>query len=129
AGPGRAPGGDQRAAAQAAQDRASRLAQELRLRGEQVAHALLRLEGIRKTFNPGQPNEKVALERIDLALELGAFAVVSGSNGAGKSTLLNVVAGDVSPDAGRVLIDGDDVTALPTHLRARFIGRVFQDTG
>jgi putative tryptophan/tyrosine transport system ATP-binding protein len=90
---------------------------------------LLHLEGIRKTFNPGQPNEKVALTGIELALEPGEFAVVIGSNGAGKSTLLNVVAGDVSPDAGRVLIDGRDVTALPAHERGRFIGRVFQDTG
>jgi len=90
---------------------------------------LLLLEGIRKTFNPGQPNEKVALERIELSLEKGEFAVVIGSNGAGKSTLLNVVAGDLAPDAGRVAIGGADVTALPAHQRARFIGRVFQDTG
>jgi putative ABC transport system ATP-binding protein len=90
---------------------------------------LLRLEGIRKTFHAGQPNEKVALQRIDLALEKGEFTVVIGSNGAGKSTLLNVVAGDLAADAGRVLIGGEDVTALPAHERGRFIGRVFQDTG
>jgi putative ABC transport system ATP-binding protein len=89
---------------------------------------LLQLQGIRKTFNPGQPNEKVALQRVDLALEQGEFAVVIGSNGAGKSTLLNVVAGDLAPDEGRVVIGGADVTALPAHERARFIGRVFQDT-
>jgi putative ABC transport system ATP-binding protein len=89
---------------------------------------LLLLEAIRKTFNPGQPNEKVALARIDLALDKGEFAVVIGSNGAGKSTLLNVVAGDLAPDAGRVLIGGADVTAVPAHERSRFIGRVFQDT-
>lgn len=89
---------------------------------------MLRLEGIRKTFHPGEPNEKVALSGVDLALARGDFMVVIGSNGAGKSTLLNVVAGDLAPDAGRVLIDGEDVTALPAHERSRFLGRVFQDT-
>ncbi|MCL4799253.1 MAG: ATP-binding cassette domain-containing protein [Burkholderiales bacterium] len=89
---------------------------------------MLRLEGLRKTFNPGAPNQKVALERIDLALEEGEFGVVIGSNGAGKSTLLNVVAGDLAPDAGRVVIGGEDVTGRAAHERGRFIGRVFQDT-
>jgi putative tryptophan/tyrosine transport system ATP-binding protein len=89
---------------------------------------LLKLEGLRKTFSPGAPNEKVALKRIDLSLEKGEFAVVIGSNGAGKSTLLNIVAGDMAPDAGRVVIGGEDVTGLAAHERGSFIGRVFQDT-
>jgi putative ABC transport system ATP-binding protein len=89
---------------------------------------MLRLEGIRKTFHRGEPNQKVALAGIDLVLERGEFVVVIGSNGAGKSTLLNVIAGDVGPDAGRVLIDNQDVTGLPAHERSRRIGRVFQDT-
>jgi len=89
---------------------------------------MLRLEGIRKTFHPGEPNQKVALAGVHLELAQGEFVVVIGSNGAGKSTLLNVVAGDLSPDAGRVMIDGVDVTGLPAHVRSRQIGRVFQDT-
>jgi len=89
---------------------------------------MLRLEGVHKTFHPGEPNQRVALAGIDLALDRGDFVVVIGSNGAGKSTLLNIIAGDIAPDAGRVLIDSADVTALPPHLRSRFIGRVFQDT-
>ena len=89
---------------------------------------MLRLEGVRKTFHAGEPNQKTALTGIDLALAKGDFVVVIGSNGAGKSTLLNVVAGDIAPDAGRVLIDGADVSALPTHERSRFVARVFQDT-
>ena len=50
-----------------------------------------------------------------------------GKNGAGKSTMLNSVAGVFSVDAGKILIDGVDVTMLPEYKRAKYIGRVFQD--
>jgi putative ABC transport system ATP-binding protein len=52
---------------------------------------------------------------------------VIGGNGAGKSTLLNAIAGEVQVDTGNVVIDGADVTALPTHRRASAVARVFQD--
>jgi putative ABC transport system ATP-binding protein len=89
---------------------------------------VFRVEGVRKTFHPGEPNEKVALQGVDLALATGEFVVVIGSNGAGKSTLLNVIAGELAPDAGRIIVDDRDVTAVPAYQRSRFIGRVFQDT-
>lgn len=89
---------------------------------------MLRLAGIRKTFNPGAPNEKLALDGLDLEVATGEFVMVIGSNGAGKSTAMNVVAGDVIPDAGTVMLDGQDVTRVPAHRRAALIGRVFQDT-
>jgi putative ABC transport system ATP-binding protein len=89
---------------------------------------VFRLEGIRKTFNRGEPNEKLALNGVNLVLDEGEFAVVIGSNGAGKSTLLNVVAGDVAPEEGRVVVGDEDITRLPAHQRSRFIARVFQDT-
>ena len=47
---------------------------------------MLEMKGVRKTFNPGTVNEKVALDGVDLALEKGDFATIVGSNGAGKST-------------------------------------------
>ena len=50
-----------------------------------------------------------------------------GGNGAGKSTLLNAVAGTWLVDSGTISIDGVNVTRLPEHKRAQFIGRVFQD--
>ena len=50
-----------------------------------------------------------------------------GSNGAGKSTILNITSGKLRPDTGTVSIDGQDVTRLADHQRARYIGRVFQD--
>lgn len=90
--------------------------------------AMLRLTGITKTFKEsGSVEDRPALAGVSLVLRAGEFATVVGSNGAGKSTLLNVVAGTVTPDAGRILVDGEDVTTWPEHRRAAFIGRVFQD--
>ena len=57
----------------------------------------------------------------------GTFVTVIGGNGAGKSTMLNAVAGVCALDSGRIIIDGTDVTGLPEHKRAKYIGRVFQD--
>ena len=64
---------------------------------------------------------------LDLTLKDGDFVTVIGGNGAGKSTMLNAVAGTWMVDSGSILIDGVDVTHLPEHKRAKFIGRVFQD--
>jgi putative ABC transport system ATP-binding protein len=52
---------------------------------------------------------------------------VIGGNGAGKSTVLNAIAGVWPIDTGNIIIDGQDVTGLPEHKRAAFLGRVFQD--
>lgn len=88
---------------------------------------MLEINNIIKTFNPGTVNEKVALRGVSLHLKPGDFVTVIGGNGAGKSTLMNTVAGVYPVDSGSISIDGVDVTALPEHKRAKFIGRVFQD--
>ncbi|MBO7697666.1 MAG: ABC transporter ATP-binding protein [Erysipelotrichaceae bacterium] len=88
---------------------------------------MLRIENIRKTFNPGTINEKIALDGVDLRLEDGEFVTVIGSNGAGKSTLLNAIAGTWLVDDGKIYIDDVDVTKLSEYKRAAYIGRVFQD--
>ena len=88
---------------------------------------MLDLQHISKTFNPGTVNAKTALRDLSLTLHEGDFVTVIGGNGAGKSTMLNAVAGSFSVDSGRIMIDGTDVTHLPEHKRAAFIGRVFQD--
>ena len=88
---------------------------------------MLTIEHISKTFNPGTITEKLALHNVSLHLDPGDFVTVIGGNGAGKSTMLNAVAGVFPVDAGKILIDGNDVTRLPEHRRAVFIGRVFQD--
>ena len=88
---------------------------------------MLELKNIHKTFNPGTINEKVALNGLNLSLDDGDFVTVIGGNGAGKSTMLNAVAGTWMVDEGQILIDGEDVTKLPEHKRAIYLGRVFQD--
>ena len=88
---------------------------------------MLEIKNIWKTFNAGTVNEKAALRGVSLTLGDGDFITVIGGNGAGKSTLMNAVAGVYPVDEGAITIDGIDVTKLPEHKRAPFIGRVFQD--
>ena len=88
---------------------------------------MLEVRDLYKTFNAGTINEKRAMNGLSLTLEDGDFVTVIGGNGAGKSTLLNLVAGVFPPDSGTISIDGQNVTKLPEHKRAKFIGRVFQD--
>ena len=88
---------------------------------------MLDVKNVFKTFNPGTVNEKTALRGVSLTLADGDFVTVIGGNGAGKSTLLNAVAGVWPVDFGSISIGGTDVTKLPEHRRARYIGRVFQD--
>ena len=88
---------------------------------------MLDIRNIYKTFNPGTVNEKTALNGVSLHLDPGDFITVIGGNGAGKSTLLNAVAGVWPVDAGSISIGGVDLTHMPEHKRAKYIGRVFQD--
>ena len=88
---------------------------------------MLEIKNIFKTFNAGTVNEKQALKGVSLSIEDGEFVTVIGGNGAGKSTLMNAVAGTYGVDEGSIVIGDVDVTHLPEHKRAKYIGRVFQD--
>ena len=88
---------------------------------------MLKITNLQKTFNPGSVNAKTALNGLNLHLEDGDFVTVIGGNGAGKSTMLNAIAGVWKPDYGTIEIDGMDVTNMPEHKRAKFLGRVFLD--
>ena len=88
---------------------------------------MLDLINIHKTFNKGTINQRIALNGVDLHLDDGDFVTVIGGTGAGKSTMLNAVAGVWPVDEGRIVLDGEDITALPDYKRAANIGRVFQD--
>ena len=88
---------------------------------------MLDIQNVFKTFNAGTVNEKVALKGLNLHLNEGDFVTVIGGNGAGKSTMLNCVAGVYPVEEGTISIGGVDVTGMPEHKRAQFIGRVFQD--
>lgn len=88
---------------------------------------MLKLDNINKIFNEATPDEKVALDQINLHLQPGDFVTVIGSNGAGKSTMMNMISGALTPDFGAIYIDGKNVTKMPEFKRSKMIGRVFQD--
>ena len=88
---------------------------------------MLEIQDLHKTFNIGTINEKVALDGVNLQLNVGDFVTIIGGNGAGKSTTLNAIAGTWPVDRGKILIDGKDITRLSEHKRAAYLGRVFQD--
>ncbi|NLM77277.1 MAG: ATP-binding cassette domain-containing protein [Ruminococcaceae bacterium] len=88
---------------------------------------MLDLVNINMTFYPGTPNENHVLHHLNLHLDNGDFVTVIGGNGAGKSTMLNIISGQYFPESGQVLIENQNVTWLPEHKRASYLGRVFQD--
>ncbi|MSP49567.1 MAG: ABC transporter ATP-binding protein [Alphaproteobacteria bacterium] len=81
----------------------------------------LALAGLRKDYGVGEP----AVDRLDLEIGQGEFVALLGPSGCGKTTTLRMIAGLVEPTAGRILLDGDDLTAKPVHRRN--IGMVFQN--
>jgi putative ABC transport system ATP-binding protein len=97
------------------------------MRGLVADPAVLRLENLSKRYAPDRP---AILECLDLELKPGEYLAVMGESGVGKSTLLNLLAGLDQPDAGRVLLDGVDLSSLDddaiTLLRRRAVGFVFQ---
>lgn len=94
---------------------------------ERGADRMLAIKNISKTFFPGTPDAKRALDDLSLHAEKGDFITIIGANGAGKSTLFNAIAGNFLVDCGTVKLDGDNITFQPEHKRARKIGRLFQD--
>lgn len=88
---------------------------------------MLEIKNLSKTFLKGTPNEHKALDRISLSLDKGEFVTVIGSNGAGKSTLFNAIAGEFLCDSGKIVLDGKNITYQKEYIRAKDIGRLFQD--
>lgn len=88
---------------------------------------MLDICNLSKTFLKGTPNAHTALSDLTLQVPDGDFVTVIGSNGAGKSTLFNAIAGTFFCDSGSIRLDGKDITYRKEHLRAKQIGRIFQD--
>lgn len=88
---------------------------------------MLKILDVSKSFNRGENTEQLALNGVSLTVNEGDFITIIGGNGAGKSTLLNVVSGVHKVDAGGIFLEEKDITNLPEHKRAAFIGRVFQN--
>lgn len=91
---------------------------------------VLRLEGIAKTYNPGTPAAVEVLRGLDLSVAQGEVVALVAPSGAGKSTLLHIAGLLDTPDAGRVVLNGRDMTRLPdrarTEARRREVGFVYQ---
>jgi branched-chain amino acid transport system ATP-binding protein len=84
--------------------------------------ALLEVEGLSKSFGG-----LAAVRNVSLSLSPGEILGLIGPNGSGKTTLLNLIAGTLRADAGTIRLNGEDVTRMPNHLRARGrINRTFQ---
>ena len=84
--------------------------------------SLLQIDGLRKSFGG-----VAALDGVSFTLPAGEMLALIGPNGAGKSTCFNLINGQLRPDAGRVLLDGEDIAGLDArHIWRRGVGRTFQ---
>ncbi len=92
-----------------------------------MSKIMLDIDHISKTFNPGTVNEKLAMDDLSLSVNDGDFISIIGANGAGKSTLFNAICGTFITDKGYIVLDGQDITLMAEHKRAKVIGRLFQD--
>lgn len=88
---------------------------------------MVTVQNVTKVFHPGEVNEVVAVADISFHIPEGQFLTIIGGNGSGKSTLLNLLAGTFFADTGAIQVADEDVTRVPEYVRARLIGRVFQD--
>src|SRR5437667_5118874 len=83
--------------------------------------AYLALRGLAKRYDDGT----AAVAGLDLVAGRGEFLTLLGPSGCGKTTVLRMIAGLVLPSAGRIAVDGTDITAMPAHRRN--MGLVFQN--
>lgn len=88
---------------------------------------MLELKNISKYYNPGTVNEMCLFEKFNLKIEDGDFISVVGSNGSGKTSMLNIICGSISPEAGQVIMNGQDITKEKEYKRNQKIGRVYQN--
>ncbi|MEO8378350.1 MAG: ABC transporter ATP-binding protein [Acidobacteriota bacterium] len=89
----------------------------------------IQLRGVRRTYRLGK-TDVPALEDVSVDIRRGEFTAIAGPSGSGKTTILNIIGCIDKPDAGRLLINGEDVTERPLHalagLRNRYFGYIFQ---
>lgn len=88
---------------------------------------MLEVKNIRKIYNPDTVQEKCLFDDFSLSIPDGQFVSVVGSNGSGKTSLLNLICGSIQPDGGQILMQGRDIRKDSEHVRARKIGRVYQN--
>jgi len=85
---------------------------------------------ITKIYNPGEPNQVTALDRVSLTVASGELVVLKGPSGSGKTTLLSILGCVVAPSSGLAAIGGKKISRLPDHFRTSYrrqlVGFVFQ---
>lgn len=90
-------------------------------------NTMLNVNSVNKVFNKNTPDEHRALNNLNLNVNEGEFITIIGGNGAGKSTLFNAISGTMLCDSGNIELENENITFMPEHKRASFIGRIFQD--
>ena len=88
---------------------------------------LLRVENINKSFNQASVDCVEVFKDFSLSIEEGEFVSVVGSNGSGKTTLLNIISGNITIDSGEIYLKDERISGIKEYLRARRIGRVYQN--
>ena len=91
---------------------------------------MIRLQNIRKVFNAGKPNEFVAIQGVDLTIEVHRATALRGPSGSGKTTLLSILGCLSRPTSGRIMLEDREITSLPerflTEIRRETFGFMFQ---
>ena len=88
---------------------------------------MIHIKNISKIYNKGNEDEVSALKDVSIEIPQGEFVVIIGTNGSGKSTMLNLLLGTQTPTQGNILINNNDITALPEYKRSKWISMVFQN--
>lgn len=88
---------------------------------------MIHIKNISKIYNKGNEDEVSALKDVSLEIPQGEFVVIIGTNGSGKSTMLNLLLGTQTPTQGNIVINNNDITALPEYKRSKWISMVFQN--
>lgn len=88
---------------------------------------MLKINNVTKIFNSDTTYSQIAIDNLTLTVNDKDFICIIGSNGSGKSTLFSLIAGSILPDSGTIILDDKDITYEKEHIRANYIGRLFQD--
>lgn len=88
---------------------------------------MIHIQNISKIYNKGNEDEVSALKDVSIEIPQGEFVIIIGTNGSGKSTMLNLLLGTQTPTQGNILINNNDITALPEYKRSKWISMVFQN--
>ena len=92
-----------------------------------MSDTILKLCNVTKVFHTNTVNENKAIDNLSFELKKGDFVTVLGSNGSGKSTMFNLIAGSLLADSGQIYLEGENITLVSDYIRAKKIGRIFQD--